>query len=425
MFATLRDAWKIPEIRKKIVFTVLMLLVIRLGSSIPLPYMNRDIIKELFEAGNTGILGLLDLMGGGTLSQISIFALSISPYITASIIIQLLTIAIPRLEEIAKDGEQGRKKMSQWTKYGAVILAAIQALAMTKGMFRNAVQAEGFLQNTIIIVSLVAGTTFLIWIGDLISEKGVGNGISLIIFVGIISRLPSEAVKTFASVKAGIVSIPKLIIFTVLAFIGIALVVALQEGERRVPVQYAKRVVGRKMYGGQSTHIPLKVSMSGVIPVIFSTSLLAFPQTIAMFMNKGNVSNWVTKYLTLQGSVGVWIYSILNVLLIIFFTYFYTAVQFNTVEYAKNLQQQGGFVPGIRPGRPTSEYLDRVISRITFVGAISLAIIASAPIVLSRLFNVNMAFGGTSIIIVVGVALETVKQIESQMLMRHYKGFLN
>ena len=425
MFATLRDAWKIPEIRKKIIFTVLMLLVIRLGSSIPLPYMNRDIIKDLFDAGGTGILGLLDLMGGGTLSSMSIFALSISPYITASIIIQLLTIAIPSLEDIVKDGEEGRKKMSQWTKYGAIILAAIQALAMTRGMFRNAVQAEGFLQNTIIIVSLVAGTSFLVWVGDLISEKGVGNGISLIIFVGIISKLPSEALKSFRLIKAGALSIPKALIFTVLAILGIAAVVALQEGERRVPVQYAKRVVGRKMYGGQSTHIPLKVSMSGVIPVIFATSLLAFPQTIAMLLNKENVSNWVTKYLTLEGSVGVWIFSILNVLLIIFFTYFYTAVQFNTVEYAKNLQQQGGFVPGIRPGRPTSEYLDRVISRITFVGAISLAVIASAPIVLSKLFNVNTAFGGTSIIIVVGVALETVKQIESQMLMRHYKGFLN
>lgn len=251
------------------------------------------------------------------------------------------------------------------------------------------------------------------------------NGISLIIFVGIISKLPSEALKSFRLIKAGALSIPKALIFTVLAILGIAAVVALQEGERRVPVQYAKRVVGRKMYGGQSTHIPLKVSMSGVIPVIFATSLLAFPQTIAMLLNKENVSNWVTKYLTLEGSVGVWIFSILNVLLIIFFTYFYTAVQFNTVEYAKNLQQQGGFVPGIRPGRPTSEYLDRVISRITFVGAISLAVIASAPIVLSKLFNVNTAFGGTSIIIVVGVALETVKQIESQMLMRHYKGFLN
>lgn len=291
MFATLRDAWKIPEIRKKIIFTVLMLLVIRLGSSIPLPYMNRDIIKDLFDAGGTGILGLLDLMGGGTLSSMSIFALSISPYITASIIIQLLTIAIPSLEDIVKDGEEGRKKMSQWTKYGAIILAAIQALAMTRGMFRNAVQAEGFLQNTIIIVSLVAGTSFLVWVGDLISEKGVGNGISLIIFVGIISKLPSEALKSFRLIKAGALSIPKALIFTVLAILGIAAVVALQEGERRVPVQYAKRVVGRKMYGGQSTHIPLKVSMSGVIPVIFATSLLAFPQTIAMLLNKENVSN--------------------------------------------------------------------------------------------------------------------------------------
>ena len=423
MLSTLRNAWKIPDIRKKIIFTILMLLVIRLGASIPVPYMNKEVIKQMFEVGQAGVLEFLDLMAGGTFSNFSIFALNIYPYVTSSIIIQLLTIAIPRLEEIAKEGEEGRKKMAQWTKYGALILAAIQSIAMTKGFFQQAVVAEGFLQNTIIIVSLIAGTSFLIWLGDLITDRGIGNGISLIIFVGIISRLPSEIIKSIELIRVGALSIIKLIVFLVIALIIIAIVVALQEGERRVPVQYAKRVVGRKMYGGQSTHIPLKVSMAGVIPVIFSTSLLAFPQTIALFINK-EPSAWVTKYLTVQGSVGIWIYSILNILLIIFFTYFYTAIQFNTVEYSKNLQQYGGFIPGIRPGRPTSDYLNKVISRITFVGAISLALIASLPILLSHLFKLNINFGGTAIIIVVGVALETVKQIESQMLMRHYKGFL-
>ena len=388
-----------------------------------MPYMNKEVIKQMFEVGQAGVLEFLDLMAGGTFSNFSIFALNIYPYVTSSIIIQLLTIAIPRLEEIAKEGEEGRKKMAQWTKYGALILAAIQSIAMTKGFFQQAVVAEGFLQNTIIIVSLIAGTSFLIWLGDLITDRGIGNGISLIIFVGIISRLPSEIIKSIELIRVGALSIIKLIVFLVIALIIIAIVVALQEGERRVPVQYAKRVVGRKMYGGQSTHIPLKVSMAGVIPVIFSTSLLAFPQTIALFINK-EPSAWVTKYLTVQGSVGIWIYSILNILLIIFFTYFYTAIQFNTVEYSKNLQQYGGFIPGIRPGRPTSDYLNKVISRITFVGAISLALIASLPILLSHLFKLNINFGGTAIIIVVGVALETVKQIESQMLMRHYKGFL-
>lgn len=423
MLSTLRNAWKIPDIRKKIIFTMLMLLVIRLGSAVPVPYMDKDIIKEMFEMGQVGVLEFLDLMAGGTFSNFSIFALNIYPYITASIILQLLTIAIPKLEEIAKEGEEGRKKIAQWTKYAGVILAAIQAIAMTRGFFYQAVRAEGFLQNTIVIISLIAGTSFLIWIGDLITDRGIGNGISLIIFVGIISRLPSEIVKFIKLVSVGALSPIKLILFLIAALVIIAIVVALQEGERRVPVQYAKRVVGRKMYGGQSTHIPLKVSMSGVIPVIFSTSLLAFPQTIALFF-KGEPSEWITKYLTVQGTVGIWVYSILNVLLIIFFTYFYTAIQFNTVEYAKNLQQYGGFIPGIRPGRPTAEYLDKVISRITFVGAISLALIASLPIILSHIFKLNVNFGGTALIIVVGVALETVKQIESQMLMRHYKGFL-
>lgn len=400
-----------------------MLLVIRLGSSIPVPYMDKEIIGQIFEAGRGGVLGFLDLIAGGAFSNFSIFALNISPYITASIIIQLLTIAIPKLEEIAKEGEEGRKKIAQWTKYGAVILAIIQAIGISIGFFNRALIAQGPLQTAIVVISLTAGTTFLMWIGDLITEKGIGNGISLIIFVGIIARLPAELIGTVQLVRLGLLSVVKLILFIIVALIIIAVVVALQVGERRIPVQYAKKVIGRRMYGGQSTHIPLKVSMAGVIPVIFSTSLLAFPQTISLFF-KGEVAEWITKYLTVEGSVGIWVYSILNVLLIIFFTYFYTAVQFNTVEYAKNLQQYGGFIPGIRPGRPTTEYLDRVISRITFVGAISLALIASLPIILSHLFKLNINFGGTALIIVVGVALETVKQIEAQMVMRHYKGFL-
>ncbi len=423
MFSTLRDAWKIPEIRKKIIFTMLMLLVIRLGNSVPVPYIDREALSAMFSS-DMGILGLMDLMGGGGLSQMTIFGLSISPYITASIIIQLLTIAIPRLEEIIKDGEEGKKKMSQWTKYGAIILAAIQAIAMVRGLFRPALEAVGFLQNSIIIVSLVAGTALLVWIGDLITEKGIGNGISLIIFIGIVSQLPKEMIQLYTTTRAGLMNIPALIIFLLVSLIGIFFVVALQEGERRIPVQYAKRVVGRKMYGGQSTHIPLKVLMAGVLPVIFASSLLAFPQTIAMFLNKE--VNWITEYLTVQGKVGIWVYSILQIIMIIFFTYFYTAVQFNTVEYSKNLQQQGGFIPGIRPGKSTTEYLNKIVSRITLIGAIALAIIATLPIIFQTFMGgFRSAFGGTSIIIVVGVALETIKQIESQMMMRNYKGFLN
>ncbi|MGO1469573.1 MAG: preprotein translocase subunit SecY [Tissierella sp.] len=422
MISTLKDAWKIPEIRKKINFTLLMLLVFRLGSNIPVPYMNKAMIAEIFESNQGGLLQFLDLMAGGTFSSFSIFATNIYPYITASIIIQLLTIAIPRLEELAKEGEEGRKKIGKITRVAAVVLALIQAIGMTLGIFRPALEATGTLQKMIVVITLVAGTAFLIWIGDLISEKGVGNGISILIFVGIISRLPAELIKTGQLVAAGSLNIFKVLTFGVVFLAIIAVVVALQEGERKVNVQYAKRVVGRKMYGGQSTHIPVKVSMAGVMPVIFATSLLALPQTISLFTQAG--SGWITKWLTPQGSIGIWVYSILQIILIMFFTYFYTAIQFNTVEYSKNLQQNGGFIPGIRPGRPTSEYLNRVVSRITFVGGLSLAILASLPVILSKLFGMDVNFGGTAIIIVVGVALETVKQLESQMLMRHYKGFL-
>ncbi|MGN9164889.1 preprotein translocase subunit SecY [Tissierellaceae bacterium HCP3S3_D8] len=423
MLSTLRNAWRIPEIRKKINFTMFMLLIFRLGASIPVPYMNKDVIRSIFESSQGGLLQFLDLMAGGTFSNYSIFATNIYPYITASIVIQLLTIAIPRLEELAKEGEEGRKKIGRYTRYTAIILATIQAVGTTLGIFGRALEADSNLQKLIVIITLVAGTSFLIWIGERITEKGIGNGISLIIFVGIISRLPAELIKTVKLISIGSLSIIKALIFGIVFLAIVALVVALQEGERRVPIQYAKRVVGRKMYGGQSTHIPIKVSMAGVMPVIFASSLLALPQTIALF-TKGGASSWIEKYLTPQGNVGIWVYSILNIILIMFFTYFYTAIQFNTVEYAKNLQQNGGFIPGIRPGRPTSDALNKIVSRITFVGGLSLAVLASLPIILSKIFRMQVNFGGTAIIIVVGVALETVKQIESQMLMRHYKGFL-
>lgn len=423
MLSTLRNAWKIEEIRKKIIFTLLMLLVFRLGSAIPVPFMNRDIVKSLFEGGQGGMLQFLDFMAGGAFSQFSIFATSIYPYITASIVIQLLTIAIPKLEELAKEGEAGKKKITMYTRYGAIVLALIQAAGMTFGLLRSALEAAGFLQNAIVILSLVAGTSFLMWVGELITEKGVGNGISLIIFIGIISQLPTQLSTAVKLIQFDTLYLVKLIIFAVVALFVIAAVVAIQEGERRIPVQYAKRVVGRKMYGGQSTHIPVKVLMAGVMPVIFASSLMSLPSTITLF-SQGALSQWITKYLTPQGSVGIWVYSIFSVLLIIFFTYFYTAIQFNTVEYAKNLQQNGGFIPGIRPGRPTSEFLNKVVNRVVIVGGLALAVLSLLPTILSKIFGMNITFGGTAIIIVVGVALETVKQLESQMLMRHYKGFL-
>lgn len=424
MLSTLRNAWKIPEIRKKITFTLLMLLVFRLGSAIPVPYINKEYIQLLFAASQGGLLQFMDLMAGGAFSQFSIFVLSIYPYITASIVIQLLTIAIPKLEELAKQGEEGKKKITMLTRYGAIALATVQSIGYTFGLFRDALETTSALQNLIVIITMVAGTAFLMWIGELITEKGIGNGISLIIFIGIISALPGQMIGAFRTIASGdVLSIIKILVLGILFLVIIAAVVAIQEGERRIAVQYAKRVVGRKMYGGQSTHIPIKVLMSGVMPVIFASSLLAVPQTIALFTS-GGASEWITKYLTPNGSVGIWIYSILNVLLILFFTYFYTAIQFNTVEYAKNLQQNGGFIPGIRPGRPTSEYLNKVVNRVVVVGGIALAILAVLPMLLTKIFGMQVNFGGTAIIIVVGVALETVKQIESQMLMRHYKGFL-
>ena len=423
MLSTLRNAWRIPEIRQKIVFTLLMLLVFRLGSAVPVPYMNKEAIDLIFSGGQGGILQFMDLMAGGGFSQFSIFVLSIYPYITASIVIQLLRIAIPKLEELAKQGEEGKKKITQLTRYGALALALIQAIGYTFGFFKQALETTNTMQNIIVIITMVAGTAFLMWIGELITEKGIGNGISLIIFIGIISALPKQLIATVKAVAAGELNIIKVLIFGVVFLFIIAVVIAIQEGERRIAVQYAKRVVGRKMYGRQSTHIPVEVLMAGVMPVIFAQSLLVIPQTITLFVG-GNAAAWITKYLTPSGSVGIWIYSIFNILLIIFFTYFYTAIQFNTVEYAKNLQQNGGFVPGIRPGRPTSEYLNKVVNRVVIVGGLALAVLSVLPMILTKIFGMNVNFGGTAIIIVVGVALETVKQIESQMLMRHYKGFL-
>jgi len=425
MLSTLRNAWKIPDLRKRILFTFAMLVVFRLGSSIPVPGIDRTVIDAMFAASSGGMLDFLNLMAGGAFKDFTIFALNIYPYVTASIIIQLLTIAIPSLEALAKEGEEGRKKIAEYTRYGTVILALIQAIGISVGFFNRALISKEFLPVAVVVLVLTAGTAFLMWLGELITEKGIGNGISLIIFIGIISRAPSALINMFRLVAAGSVSIVKVIAFLIVALFIIVGVIAIQEGTRKIPVQYAKRVVGRKMYGGQSTHIPIKVLMAGVIPVIFSTSLLQFPQILAMFLNpNGKFAAFVSKYFTLNGTVGSWVYSILNIILIIFFTYFYTAIQFNPVEYANNLKQYGGFIPGIRPGKPTSDYLSKVISRVTFAGAIALAFIATLPVILEAFIKLNIHFGGTGLLIVVGVALETMKQIEAQMMMRHYKGFL-
>lgn len=424
MFKTLSNAWRIKEIRSKMIFTLLMIVVYRLGNVIPIPFIDKTVVNKLMSSNTGGLVNLLDLLAGGSLKQMSVFALSIYPYITASIVVQLLTIAFPRLGEIARDGEMGRKKVAKYTKIGAVILGIFEAMAIANGLFAKAIVAKGYIQSALIITSLLAGSMFLVWLGEMITEKGIGNGISIIIFLGIVSNLPSQIGTFIYGIKTGTVGILTIIGVVLSAIAIVVIVVLINEGERKITVQYAKKVVGRKMYGGQATHIPVKVNMSGVMPVIFASSLLAMPQTLSLLFSGGTPS-WITSYLTVEGSVGVYVYSILNFILIILFGFFYSAIQFNTVEYAKNLQQYGGFIPGIRPGKPTGEHLQKISNRITFSGSIILALIASAPIVLSRLSGMKINFGGTSAIIIVGVVIETMKQIESMMLMRHYKGFLN
>ena len=427
MLKTVAQAWKVAEIRSKMIFTLLMLVVFRIGSNIPVPNINRIVLAELF-AGETGLFDLFDLFSGGSFSNFTIFALSITPYITASIIIQLLGMAFPYFEKLAREGVEGRKKMAQYTRYLTVVLALVQAVGLTVGLFRRAVVDKSAFSIIVMVLVLTAGTAFLMWLGEQINERGIGNGISLIIFAGIVARIPSGIRTLATAVESGSLSIVTLIIFIVAAVLVTAGVVMIQEGQRRIPVQYAKRVVGRKMYGGQSTHIPIKVNQSGVIPIIFALSLLQFPLTITYFLKADSgFTAFVTKWLSPSGMPGVWVYGILNVVLIIFFTYFYTQATFNPVEVADNMKANGGFIPGIRPGKATEEYLQKVMSRITIVGAVFLALIATLPTVLSVIAPESLGsihFGGTSLLIAVGVALETVRQLENQMLMRNYQGFL-
>lgn len=424
MLSTFKNAWKIPQLRKKMLFTLFMLLLYRLGSHIAVPFMNTSVIEQLFNGANASLFAFMDLMAGGNFRNFTIFACNIYPYVTASIVLQLLTIAIPSLEALAKEGDTGRKAIAKYTRYLAIAIAAVQAVGYTFGIFRQAVNATTYLEYFTIIISIVAGSTILIWIGEQITEHGIGNGISILIFAGIVARFPVDIFQSIARVRAGLASPIYLWIFLVLAIAICVFVVILNEGERRIPVQYAKRVVGRKMYGGQATHIPIKVLLTGVMPIIFANSLLAIPSTVAMFTKNEATRNWITKWLSPSGGPGVVIYVLCSVILIIFFTFFYTTIQFNTVEYSKNMQQNGGFIPGIRPGKPTSEYLQRSLNRLVLPGAIALAILSVLPTILTKISNLQFNYGGTSIIIVVGVVLETTRVLEQQLLMRNYKGFL-
>ena len=422
MFETFKNAWKIEDLRKKILYTLMMLLVYRVGSFIPVPGVDSSFIKNLIDQG--GLLGFFDIMSGGAFGNFTIFALSVTPYINSSIIMQLLTVAIPKLERLSKEGEDGRKKIARYTRYFTVVLAFLQAFGITFGLARS---AGALLQNnawTYIVVSLTltAGTAFLMWLGEQITDKGIGNGVSLIIFTSIISRAPISVVKLWnLAFRAKSIHPAYLLLMVVFMIALIVGVIFIDQGERRIPVQYSKRVVGRKMYGGQSTHIPMKVNSSGVLPIIFAVSILAVPQTIAQFMSQDSgFVLWVQKWFTQDKPL----YAVLYALLIVFFTYFYTQITFNPVEIADNLKQYGGFVQGIRPGKPTSDYLMRISNRLTLVGAVYLALVAILPIALTAITKVPMSFGGTAILILVGVALETTKELEAQMLMRHYKGFL-
>ncbi len=416
MFQSLLNAWKLPDLRKKLLFTALIIAIYRLGCYIPVPGVDVDSINEMFNTG--GVFDFYNLFTGGGLQRVAIFAMGIMPYITASIIMQLLTMVSPRLEALMKEGPAGQKKVNQYTRYFTAILALIEAIGFVF-LFRSygafpADKPLNALRFFLIILTLTVGAVLVMWLGELITQRGIGNGISLMIFASIVSRLPGGLNNLFTNNNPGI-----WVAMAVVALLVVAGVIFVTQGQRRIPVQYAKRVVGRKVYGGQSTYLPLRVNMAGVIPVIFASSVLMFPVTLAAMTPWG----WA-KRLSEIFSPGSWWYLLLEVILIILFTYFYTAVQFNPIDQADNLKKYGGFVPGIRPGRPTAAYLDRVLTRITLPGALFLAAVVLLPEVLYRVMGVEFYFGGTSLLIVVGVALDTMQQMESQLLMRHYEGFL-
>ena len=437
MLETFRRAFGIKDIRKKIGYTFLMLIVIRLGSELPTPGVNPTYIKEFF-AQNTGeAFNLFNAFTGGSFEQMSIFALSITPYITSSIIMQLLTIAIPKLEEMQKEGEDGRKKIVAITRYLTVVLALIESTAMAVGFGRQGLLKEyNFVNAAIVVLTLTAGSAFLMWIGERITEKGVGNGISIVLVINILSRVPSDMTTLFNQfVKGKSLASGGLAVLIILAIIVamVVFVILLQDGERRIAVQYSQKIAGRKTFGGQSTHIPLKVNTAGVIPIIFASSLMQFPIVIASFLGKGNGSgigseilrgmnqgNWLNPD-QIKYSWGLIVYIVLTV----FFAYFYTSITFNPLEIANNMKKSGGFIPGIRPGKPTVEYLTKRLNYIIFIGACGLVVVQVVPIFFNGWFGANVSFGGTSLIIIASVILETLKQIESQMLVRNYKGFLS
>ena len=432
MLKTLRNAWAIPELRQKMLFTLFIILLYRLGNAIPVPYVNIADLKTYFAQLENTVLGLYNVMSGGAFSTATIFALSIQPYINASIIIQLLTIAIPSLERLQKEGgEEGRKKIASITRYSTVGIGLLQGFAYYMLIKNNGLllPGTGVWEAIVIVLTFTAGSALIMWLGEQITEFGIGNGISIILFASIIARFPSQLITMVSNVSAGSLSWWGMILMLLGALAIIVLIVVVTNAERRIPVQYSKRVVGRKMYGGQSTHLPMKVNMSGVLPVIFAQSIASLPATILMLfgITKDSAGFW-GGFLKVFDTTSA-LYAIVYFLLIIFFAYFYSTIQFNPIEIANNLKKNGGFIPGFRPGKPTSDYIQKSLNKITLFGAIYLGIVAVVPIIISAISpvarNSGISLGGTSVIIVVGVALETVKALEAQMIMRNYKGFLD
>ena len=436
MLETLKNAFRVQEIRKKILFTLVMLVVIRIGSQLPVPGVDRHYIENWFATQTGDAFSFFDAFTGGSFLNMSVFALNITPYITSSIIIQLLTIAIPKLEEMQKDGEDGRKKLASITRYVTVALALVESIAMAVGFGRSGLLEEYNALNVVSVVcALVAGSALLMWIGERITENGIGNGISIVLVINIISRLPQDfygLYEQFIKGKSIAVGVVSAVIILAIVIAMVVLVILLNDGTRKIPVQYAKKIQGRKMVGGMSSNIPLKINTAGVIPIIFASSLMQFPIIICSFVGyqgtgiwgeilKGlNAGNWCNPS-QLKYSIGLVVY----VVLVIFFAYFYTSITFNPLEIANNMKKQGGFIPGIRPGRPTSDYLTKILNYIIFIGACGLTIVAIIPYFFNGVFHASVSFGGTSLIIIVSVILETIKQVESQMLVRNYKGFLN
>jgi len=414
-----QNIFKIPELKKRILFTLGLLVVYRIGVNVPVPGIDSAALAEIFNRFR-GVLGIVDLFSGGALERFSIFALGIMPYISSSIILQLLTVVIPHLERLSKEGEQGRKKITQYTRYGTVLLSLIQGFGISYGLVQgnaNAIPAVMFIPLT--VITLTAGTAFIMWLGEQITERGIGNGISLIIFAGIVARAPAAVGATLELLRSGTMNIFLVLILLVFMALVVAFIIFVEQGQRRIPVQYAKRVVGRRLYGGQSTHLPLKINQSGVIPPIFASSIIMFPATVASFIDVP-IMQGIADALR-PGNV--W-YELLFIGFIFFFCYFYTAVTFNVVDVADNMKKQGGFIPGIRPGKRTADYIDKVLTRITLGGAIYVSVVCVLPSVLITQFDVPFYFGGTALLIVVGVSIDTIAQIESHMLTRHYEGFL-